>query len=281
MAVYDINGNQAAPLYDKDGVEAPKAYDVDGTQVYQNVVNMTVMSYNVQRFEGLNADTDLIGGIVSNYSPEIIGIQELGVSTTMPATGQTIFADYPTKYIGPAIYNRPGIVSKLPLTDTSATVYQVYADEERGYIKTYFTIAGKTVCWCNTHLEAYGSHAAQRAAEAAELLESVRDEEYFIVTGDFNVDNCRSTSDAEYINCIKPFIDIGCHSANCSDQWGFLPTWTGGTTPEGTWQNLDQIITSPNITINSVTVDQTKIAAAAQQQLSIDHLPIIAEITIH
>jgi len=79
---------------------------------------------------------------------------------------------------------------------------------------------------------------------------------------------------------MKQFIDAGYNSLNCSPQHGFLNTWTSGKDTSGTWYCLDQIITSANLALKSVTVDQTKLNYLDGEN-SIDHLPVIAVIEIN
>ena len=108
----------------------------------------------------------------------------------------------------------------------------------------------------------------------------VQNEPYFIITGDFNT-VCKSVNDTEYTTIMKQFIDAGYHSANCSAQHGFLDTWTAGSTASGTWYPCDHIITSANISMNTVIVDTTKIDVAEQTGQAIDHLPIVAYLTVN
>lgn len=280
MAIYDISGNALNTVYDIDGVQLEQAYDIDGNELIEPIqTELVVMSYNVQGFTGLNANESMQSGIISTYNPLIVGLQELGMNTSLPTVGANIFSDYPYKYLSPPIYNRPAIASKVQLNNVVGNEFTNQSGETRGYQKSYFTYGGKTICWINTHL-ATSDHETAKVAQANELYAMVQNEPYFIITGDFNT-VCKSVNDTEYTTIMKQFIDAGYNSANCSAQHGFIDTWTSGSTASGTWYPCDHIITSANISMDNVIVDTTKIDAAAQTGQSIDHLPIVAYLTVN
>lgn len=276
MAVYDIDGANTSTVYEVDGSTLTQAYDIDGEELLSNS-NLVVMSYNVQWFSALNGNEEMQQGIIGEYNADIIGLQELTKTGTIPSVGTTVLSDYPYKYIGTQS-NRTGLASKRALSNVSSSLFSTQASEQRGYQKAYLTVGDKTICWVNTHLET-SSYENVKVAQAAELFDLVENEEYFIITGDFNT-VCKSVNDTEYTTIMKQFIDAGYNSANCSQQHGFLDTWTDGNTASGTWYPCDHIITSANISIDEVIVDETKIGVAAQTGQTIDHLPIIAYLTI-
>ena len=278
MAIYDKDGISINSVYGVEGGILSQAYDIEGNELIEQT-SFTVMSYNVQKFEGLNANESMQNGIIATYNPLIVGLQELGTNAVLPTIGENIFSNYPYKYLSPSIPNRPAIVSKLPLVNAEGVEFTNQIGETRGYQKSYFTFNGKTICWINTHLATSDSESA-KVAQAHEVYELVQNETYFIITGDFNT-VCKSVSDTEYTTIMKQFIDAGYNSANCSAQHGFLDTWTGGSTAIGTWYPCDHIITSANIDIDTVIVDTTKIDVAAQTGQTIDHLPIIAYLTVN
>ena len=272
--IYDINGNILNGCYDSEGTEIEQAYDVDGNALIPVSNNITVMTYNVQWFTGLNADESMQREILSTYNPDIIGLQELGAG--MPSLGTTLFSDYAETELG-IQHNKTGCVSKYTFSSVDADVFPDQTGETRGYQKAYFTFNGKTICWINTHL-ATSSYESEKVAQAGVLFDLVQNEEYFIITGDFNT-VCKSVNDAEYTTIMKQFIDAGYNSANCSNQHGFIDTWTGGKTASDTWYPCDQIITSSNITIDNVVADTLKIETSGGQQV-IDHIPLIAYLTV-
>ena len=277
--IYDVLGNSLNTAYDIDGDELTHAYDIDGNDVLTSSTTLVVMSYNIQWLTGINSNQAMQESILSTYKPDIIGMQEVTRSDSFPSMATTLLSrDYPSRYLGSQT-NKTAIASKKTLSNVTSAVFSSQASETRGYQKAYFAVGGKTVCWINTHLET-SSYESVKVAQAKEVFEMVRDEEYFIITGDFNT-VCKSVNDTEYTTIMKQFINAGYHSANCSTQHGFLDTWTSGSTASGTWYPCDHVITSPNIEITNVVVDTDKIDIAAQTGQSIDHLPIIAYLTIN
>lgn len=276
MSVYEKNGNQISHVYDVSGTMLNQAYDIDRNPLLQNESNFTVMSYNVQWFSGLNSNKSMQESILAEYNADIIGLQELGSS--MPSLGAELLSAYQHITLG-SQYNKTGMASKYSLENVVSASFTHQDGETRGYQKAHFTALGKNICWVNTHLET-SSHEAAKVAQAQEVFELVQDEPYFIITGDFNT-VCKSVYDTEYNTIMKQFIDAGYNSANCSAQHGFIDTWTSGSTASGTWYPCDHVITSANISINNVIADTTKIEVAAQTGQSIDHLPLIAYLTIN
>ena len=277
--IYDKNGTSLNDVaYDIEGTLLNQAYDIDGNELF-NDNTLTVMTYNVQWFSHINSNQTMQESIFDTYDADIIGLQELTkTSSTMPSLGETLFADYTYQAIGGQT-NKTGIVSKIELSNTTTANFVRQASETRGYQKTYITVNGTPICWVNTHLETSGSESV-KVAQAQEVFNLVQNEPCFIITGDFNT-VCKSTSDTEYTTIMKQFVDAGYNCANCTEQHGFLDTWTDGSTASGTWYPCDHIITSSNIDINTVIVDTTKIDVASQTGQSIDHLPLIAYLTIN
>jgi len=273
MAIYDYTGAEQYNAYSKNGTALAQAYDINGNALLSDLV---VMSYNVQWFSGINSNQSMQEAILNTYNADIIGLQELGAS--MPSLGDTLLSGYPYIQLGSQT-NKTGFASKLALSNVSSANFTNQASETRGYQKAYFIAKGKTICWINTHLET-STYETVKVAQAQEIFNLVQNEEYFIITGDFNT-VCKSVNDTEYTTIMKQFIDAGYHSANCSSQHGFLNTWTADSTVSGTWYPCDHIITSANIDIDTVTVDTTKITVAEQTGQSIDHLPIVAYLIIN
>lgn len=283
MAVYNLDGTEVHIAYFIDGTEVNKIYNMNGTEV-ADFSSLIVMSYNIMRFDGINSNALMQTDIISTYKPDIVGLQEMGDRVgTMPLIGRVVFEDYPYQYLTYAsdtdVVNGTGIVSKIQPISYMATKFKTQSSvEKRGYQKMYFSFRGKTICWLNAHLEV-SNYETIKVGQANELYEMVKNEEYFIITGDFNT-VCKSINDTEYTTIMRQFIDAGYNSANCSEQFGFLDTWTGGKSISSTWYPCDHVITSANIDINEVIVDTTKIGVAAQTNQVIDHLPIIAKLAI-
>jgi len=287
MAIYDINGDRLSSAYTVDGVALTAAYSMTGTQVFPDVppaeANFVVMTHNVQNgfWNGLEQSLELQQYFISTYNPDVIGMQELGSSTDIPGYVSAAYVDYQNREIGPeAVVNRPGIISKIQFAEASSGVFTAQKGyENRGYNIIRVTANGKSVLIANTHL--HPSDQATKIAQAQELFDIVKDEPYFIVLGDFNT-VCMSTSHAEYIGIYKPFVDMGCHLANCSEEAGWHYTYFSATTPEESAKGPnDSIIVSPSIELVDVMFDTYKFQLATEQDKKIDHIPIIAYLTIN
>lgn len=273
---YSSLGNTTRCIFDRCGKTVHKLFTNNGNEQKSSIV---VMSFNIQRSKGINADKNVMDAIFKKYNPDIIAFQEYDTSKSLDgvtidtflhrywahkAVGKTTIANY-TK----AVYSHLGL-------DNPITVYYESFYESRSYQKMYVTIDNKQVAIFNTHLD---YNTPYKYEQAAELLKAVEQEAYFIVIGDINT-VCTSVSDVDYINIIKPFVDKGYNLSNCTEEYGFLDTWFGGTDlVSGTHQQTDNIITSANITIDRVSVDTIK--ADANLGLTIDHLPLVSYLTIN
>lgn len=278
MAVYNVEGNSINTIYGNSGSALIQAYDINGNPLISvSPVSFTVMTFNVQWFTEINSDETLLEEIFNAYDADIVGLQEVRTGNgNIPEPGKTVLeARYDYIYQGNQ-NNKTAIASTISLSNVSANLFSVGS---RGYQKAYFTVGGRTICWINTHLET-SSYESQKVAQAQEVFNLVQNENYFIITGDFNT-VCKSVNDTEYTTIMKQFVDAGYNCANCTEQHGFIDTWTSGSTAIGTWYPCDHIITSPNISINTVIADTTKIDVASQTSQSIDHLPLIAYLTIN
>lgn len=251
---------------------------------------LRVMSYNVQRWRGINDNETMLSSIFNAYTPVIACFQEYDTNSsgdydiggTQPdifirGKWDNIVVGNDSRYSsGAAIKGFTlGIASNYKLSDPIYRRYRNFNYETRGYLKSYFTYDDVSIAVFTTHLE-YTPKDVQYA-EALALFSDVQAERYFILTGDFNT-VCRSTADDDYINVIKLFVDAGYNCANCTADAGFLNTFTDGANASGAWEQTDNIITSPNIDIERVIVDETKLIAGTG--LTIDHLPLIADLKL-
>lgn len=287
MAVYDINGNQINTVYDVNGTALTQAYDINGNPLIDTQgVNLKVMSYNCGQWltgggtgtstESTNAVNHraLMNTILSNQNADILCLQEYW-GTIGSVTARSILEQYfpyveevnaSTAYYGHAV------CSKYPISGFSTTSL----GNNRYLDRFSITVEDLTIEIFNCHLDT-SSHEAQKVAQAEAVFDIVKTYNRFILCGDFNT-VCKSVNDEEYTTIMKQFIDAGFHSANCSAQHGFIDTWTNASTASGTWYPCDQIITSANILIDSVWTDNTKLTDSLNE--TIDHIPLIAEVTI-
>lgn len=287
MSVYNINGTATDVAYDVSGAKLSQAYDMIGSPLLDTTATLKVMTYNVQRFRGINAQQAMQNEIVAKYDADIIGMQEIG-STTMPTVGATALSGYLYTSIANAsgLSNPAGIVSKsLPFANVQ-TVKFVNQDpedisqwnEERGYIRGDLTVNGKTITVISTHL-AYLTESV-KWQQMQELFNVAEQCEYVILTGDFNSMQMTASAD-DYIHMYKPFVDAGYHLANNSPDSGFQNTFTSSATATSLSELQtapDTIIVSGNINIESVVFDTTKFSYLNGS--AIDHIPLIAEVTI-
>lgn len=280
MAIYGIDGIQLDSVYEISGNSISQAYDIEGNPLLETQTNIVVMSYNVQWFTDLNSNATMQESIIDTYKPDIIGFQEFqrDYLSNIPALAtQLLSSDYP--YINMGNYgNKNAIVAKYQMSNFTTVPHTTQTMNGQSYSTASVTIGGKQIFLVVSHLTT-STYEATKVEQAEEIFEALQGHDYFILTGDFNT-TCKSVNDTEYTTIMKQFVDAGYNVANCTEQHGFIDTWTGDKTAGGTWYPCDHIITSANIAINTVIADTLKIETSAGQQI-IDHLPLIAYCTIN
>lgn len=294
--IYDSNGNALSAVYDKDGISLSKAYDKDGNVIFQqgDSNTLTVMAYNVGHFysEWHDAPTSTGDvfyqrnkGIFDKYHPvDFAGLSEWSnVIGTVQASVlmDEFFTSYYPDYTPYPPSPNAALTSAFSVTPSSValTRYQTQGNETRYYQKSYATFNGKTICCLLTHLDLVSS---ARNAQFIELMNAVQNEEYFIITGDFNF-TITQVGDSEYNNSIQIALNRGYHSAQNANSL-LMTCYSGETVAESAnIYALDNIITSSNIDISNVRVDTTKLTdgICSQYGIIIDHLPLVADLTIN
>lgn len=284
MAIYDENGAQLSAAYDVIGNSLNEAYDIDGDIVWMlSEPDLIVMSYNVQWFTGINSQQAMQSEIIAKYHPDIIGFQEFSKTASIPTVGANMLANYPYIQLSNH-YNYNAIASKIELIDITIADFQTQASSEsetRSYIKAYFTYEGKRICFITAHLCYKGTESAAKYSQMAELFAMAEQEEYCILTGDFNYYDT-AEGGADYTGMYKQFVDAGYHFANGTPQTGWTKTWSSGTTASSSDDLMgcqDNIITSASIQMINVVFDLTKLNYLNGQ--AIDHNPIIAYLEIN
>lgn len=272
MSVYSVDGESLQNVYEVSGESLSQAYNINGDPMLGPSI-FVVMEFNIQWWEGINANTSIMNSIFSAYTPHICGIQETGQSGTLKYIG-TQFQEGKAMT---GLVNNPAFLFNVPYSDYGQGVYTSQGNETRGWQKCNVVIDGKTVAVYNTHLE--NDIRSARIAQAMEMLDMLKNEEYFICIGDFNFGGT-SYSSEQYIAIAEPFIEEGFNLANWTTDTGIVNTWFNGTTVDGSTQKYatDNIITSSNILINDVVYDQRKIEA--ETGLVIDHIPTVVWLTI-
>ena len=289
MSVYNKSGTIISSAYNVGGSLLPQAYDIDGTPILSGIP-LKVMQYNCGQWyvgdhDNVPADKDeeyyaLQNGMIQQNNPDILLIEEY--TAQFSKAGRTALSmlqsDYPyyheqTNGTTTTVVQR-AIFSKYPLSNYQTHIFTSHSN----YYFDSCTITVANIPITVVALHFHWNNRTYRTQEAAALLEFAESNQYVIIGGDFNTVDCSDTSGADYIAEIKPFVDAEYNVANCGE-FGFLGTYTGNSSAPYTMSVLDNIITSSNIDIDSVTVDETKLTDLIGEK--VDHLPIIAELTIN
>lgn len=286
--IYDLSGNNLTDAYSLNGGSISAAYNINGEQIYPDAVQLKVMTFNEQGWGGINSQQTMQNTIFNLYDADIIGFQEFCTNGVIPTVARNALTNYTNiQLTNHKNYN--AVASKFALSDWTIADYQTQDqydidtwNETRTYMRGYFAIGGKTIAFFNTHLCVHNQ--APRHAQAAELFALAQQEEYCIITGDFNnTDSPMSASVSDYTGIFKPFVDAGYNLANNSPVAGFTNTHYGGTEHLNSLSELtaalDSIIVSGNITIDRVIFDPTKLSYQNGQKF--DHIPVVAELTIN
>lgn len=287
MSVYNVNGDTIRDAYDVNGDRLTQAYDINGNPLFDEV-DLTLASYNIGQWyngSGVNVPTakyatyyTLQRETLSSIGADIIAFQEYWDPFSSGHPVADVIGEYFTDnyaYTSGGTYNKKAIYAN-GYTISDGT-FHTFAAGTEGYLKAAVDVGGRTVWIINAHL-ATSSNESRKVAEAAELMSIVENLEYFIIFGDFNTGGGYTTAAPEYTTIMKQFVDAGYDCANFTDMHGFHRTYIGSADTTATGAACDHIITSPNIVINSVTVKQQKITTPTGD--TIDHMPIVAEVTI-
>lgn len=286
MPIYDLFGNIVDEPYDLDLNVLSQVYDIDQNPLLPTEPDIVVMTYNVQFFRGLNSNQTMQDEIISKYEPSIIGMQELGTTSTLPTVAVNMLQDYPYKEFSD-LHNRDLLVSKLPLSNVVYAEFEHQDPEDmstwgdtRGYIMADISVNGKTIKWINTHL-CYLTQSI-KWQQMEELFDLAEQSEYVILMGDFNSEPMDSAYSDDYVHMYKQFVDAGYKLANNSPKVGFTNTWTNSTSPSSladfTWP-CDSIIVSPNIHILNRVFDLTKLEYLDGNP--VDHIPVVARLVVN
>ena len=288
MPIYDAEGNQLNHAYDAEGNELNTVYDADGSVHWRkDSILLKVMEYNVGGwYDGSGSNVpaakdsayyQLQNSMIANADADILCMCEYWDQFSANRTALSMLQQY-YPYIhaenGTNTYFGRCVCSKYPIVDYTVNVYS--GDTAgRYYDKATLDIEGQSVDVIVTHLHPSDQSEKIRTAKILfDYTETLTNP--WIVCGDFNstlYDPFSETNAAIY----NQFLNAGDSIANAGD-FGILPTACNSTD----WANesfaIDQIITSPTITIDSVTTDLTKTTDALNDK--IDHVPFIANVTI-
>lgn len=293
MAIYDLSGGQLSSANAVDGSAINSAYDASGTLIFQSgPITLKVMTYNVGGWRigsGTNVPAEydaayyaLQNAIIEGQNADILALEEYWDAFSPNRSASSLLSQY-YPYIetrgGSTRYYGRAICSKYPIV--SYTQHFFANENQRYYDTAVINIDGNLVSVIVTHL---GLTTSERVVQAQELRSYIANLSSFILCGDFNTTYAMGTSgdeSEEYTTVWLPFIEAGYHLANCSDENGFHGTYWNYE--KLIWRNLDNIVTSHNILITSVSTDQTKVTdpVTADPEWRRDHIPLIAEVEIN
>lgn len=232
---------------------------------------LKIMTNNVGHFSygvGVGYDGNDIENQIQNWinlyknqNPDILGIQEfwpifertqdhaMGIYKTRQSIYQKIFNDVFT-----GLFDM-GIASNFEIINIESGMLGANdRSQARAYMHITYNINGKELHFFNIH--AHPSDATIRATQFDELITILNQYDTFICTGDYNADFA-----SEY----DPFKTAGFNLANCGN-FGEFYTFIHGDKP------LDNIICSPNISINNVQKIDSNVTS--------DHYALVADIVI-
>ena len=211
--------------------------------------------------------------ILAKYKPDILACQEFMNPISEYKLAEYYFFDeyycnfaqaYETSaYDGKALCTSRTMenVSTKNLTSTDGLT--------RCYQKGYITLNGKKVCVINTH---FSLTEEAKITQFNEIMTAVANEEYFIITGDFNINAIDKASNL-YLNTYQKALDKGYKLCN-GGAFGDLITYPKDNLA------IDNIIVSANINIKSVMVDRTKEKYSTITGLGVDHYPLVAYLEV-
>ncbi|MBQ2271900.1 MAG: hypothetical protein II337_00405 [Clostridia bacterium] len=193
------------------------------------------------------------------HDPDIIGGQEwlkhFDRSNKIPVEEYLFGYKYAYQYVA----DMENFASKFPITQYEK---HYHTNSTRYYTTGYVEINGKEIFLVNVHLGIEPDFNISRKAQYEDILNLLKDKEYFIMFGDFNA---YTTSE------FKVFKEAGYSVAN-GGAFGTFNTWTHFGT-ESSWKNqaIDNIVVSSNIKILKVKCDRRELS---------DHNMLIAELQI-
>lgn len=288
--LYTVNGNAISASYNVHGNPLSRAYDVHGNQI--GGAPLKVMNYNVgQWYIGTTAKVpvakradyfNLHNGIFSRHNADVLILQEaLNKWCDDGSTTESLLSPYfddqkswraTTNYQGHYICTKG-----YQMTDAVAHPYSANKGNYPAFESVKINVGGRDVYIVNAHNDYVLSY---QKVEIPDLLNVIKDFEYFIMMGDFNValteTTAHDTTQEQYIYNIKPFLDAGYNVGNGVLE--YIPTYFATSSPTG-GELTDNVITSPNITIDRLYADTTKLTDSITDK--IDHIPLIAEVTIY
>ena len=281
MPIYNISGEIVNTPYNVSGNELNACYELDGTPIIERL--LTVMTFNPLGWLQINSQPTFLTSLITQYNPDIAGIQEAGWSSSWPSSSRPFTDEFNYKYRSENMSNPNGLLSKIALSNVEEIDFLYEDSEHWTYQKCNFTFNGRTIAWYNVHLTWRGDAESQegRRLQTAQLLADANQEDYVIITGDFNVWG-HSYNTADYVNVYKQFADAGYKMVNFDTSDHCIATWGDATAPTSLadlTDGCDNIIVSSNIDIVDTYFDDTKLNYLDGN--AIDHIPVVATLRVN
>lgn len=294
MAIYNKSGNALQIAHNKNGDALQVAYNKNGDVVYSaQPTTLKVMTYNVGQWYvggGDNVPTDkdsayyaLQNGMIQNANADILFLNEYWkVFSKTGRTAKSLLEQY-FPYIheqgGDSGYYGRCLCSKYPISNYTTHNFTSVGTNYY-YDSADITVNGKSIKLVLLHLMV--NPETDRYTQAQQLLVYLKTLNTFIAAGDYNTGispdyHNDNTSSTEYAHYVKLFTDEGFHTANFAES-GFLTTCNDGIDGAGYDWDIDNIITSADISISDVYVDETKLTDGIHEKT--DHMPLIATLTL-
>ncbi len=286
--IYGVNGSPLTAAYDSGGERVAQAYDIDGNPLL--TPDLVVMTYNVEWFTGINANTAMQKSIMDELEPDIVGWQELQPksSSSIPSTMLNAILPNHTHMMGD-FGNKNGFSTNIQMSDFTTVPFTHQANESsnwdgQSYSTATITVKGKEIFVVVAHNTTHTIGGEELVCEQAlEVLSALQGHEYFILLCDLNT-VLRSTDHWQWAGFMEDFYEAGYNIVNCVPKNGEfvdIGTYTSGHGEKSWWPN-DNIMTSSNIIIMDYVADQSqKLAVASQTEQKIDHIPLVARLVIN
>lgn len=223
----------------------------------EKVSTIRIASYNIAA--GKKPDLQAINSQMDNLGIDIAGLQEIDVNNSRNNFDMleriASYKTYPYTMFQKAIdfnggYYGIGVVSSMPIEETSGASYEAAIGENRVWQRTLVEKDGKQIALYNTHLSYENTEI--RKAQMLELIEAVKADpaEYKAITGDFNAD--------QFHEEFYPFLEEGFNLSN-----GYDGTWHdtyNGVDDTMKVYSIDNIITTRNLTLTAMQVVENKLS---------------------
>ena len=269
---YDIHGNPINALYDMDGNPVTPL----------SKKPLRIMTYNVGGWydgTGQNVPSakdpayyQLQYGTIADANPDILFINEYW--DQFSKTGRTAlsilsdFFPYIEAHHGTETVLGRCVCSKFPLSNYTERLFNAGEPDARFYDTVEANIDGRTVTLCMTFF--WWNDTDIRKAEAEILIPFLQSlDTPFICAGDINTGRA-----VDLTNVIQPMVNAGFIVTNRAT-FGSYVTYMD-TIGSGGYGSVDNIIFSPDFTVEKIWVDKRKLTDGITTE-TVDHMPLIVE----